>query len=894
MVNENPDKKRHEKTDYYLPRTKTTPPAPVCQEIPRLSILNPLQQDSAAKLWLLLAPAGYGKTTAMRQMLQVLCEQGFIGLWLNLDDADNDMSRFLTSFATVIAPHFPPLKVALGRRSTNEELAYLIIESLHEITHSTVIFFDNFEVLRNSAVCGLIARGIEALPDHCRVVIASRNKPEIGISRLITRRQVHQFDASSMLFSADETRQFMENQSSILSNTQIQILQARTGGWPAALQLAAIALHGRVDADSVIANFSGSNAAICAFLAEEVLHSLPAATQEFLLHSSILEELNPSACDNILRRNDSLDILLELNQRHLFLLASDEHAETFRFHNLFRDFLLVLLQRRQPAKVNELHARACQVYLAMDRPIPAIRHALKSDMNTAIGLLLQYADALLGKGRIGLLTQLIDQIPTRYLEQFPHLRLIYALCLTYTRGPHVAYNLIKYIDESHLPAESATYLLALRPMQLAMMDRITEAHKYGILAESYNKMHPQAATAIVQVTLAQALTQTCIILGEYEQAHYFCDQARSIQRPSWDNFNQIVADTAETTMDLLRGNLLLAAQRMALCMNLLQSTQDNTRRGIAMASILYAEVLYEQDRCAEAKKLLITNSALIQEIGPPDTLINAHVLLSRIMASENDYDTALQLLIELEQSGHRLQIPRVIASARLERAGLFLSRGDSAGAAEQLALARRTVDWNDINKLWFPANDVLSADIIEIRLGIVTGNLEQILPLLRALVKRADREQRGRRGLKLKILLAQVLFAKGQHNAAFRALAEALSIAEAGGFIRTFLEEGSAMGSLLREAQQVGESIYARQLEGRLGVFVPCTTGSGENTEILTGKEMNVLKLLALGHTNIAIAGKLYVSESTVRTHLRNINLKLHAGNRTEAVSIARKLGLLA
>lgn len=886
------------KNSQYISRSKTFPPTISDQEIKRAQILKLLTTHSHIKLWMLLAPAGYGKTTAMCQIMQHFHKKSFISIWLNLDDGDNDMSRFLNSFATAISPHSSILADTLSGFTSNEELAHHIIESLYSISQPTVIYFDNFEILNNPAVCSVIARGIEALPDHCKIVIGSRTLPNIGLSRLTTRDQVYQIDASTLRFSTEETTNFMRHDLTFtLKKAQITHLQQSTEGWPTALKLAHIALKDKKDADSFIAHFSGSNAAIAAFLAEEVLLSMPEDNQAFLMQTSILDELTPSVCNQLLGRTNSLDTLLNLEKRHLFLKASDNN-EVFSYHSLFRDFLLTQLQRRCPEQLKALHLSASQIYMGLDRPIPAIRHALKADSNKAVELLENHADNLLSEGRIGLLTQLLDQVPSATLDKNAHLKLIYALCLTYTRGPMVAYQLIKNTNEAELPAEAAAYLLALRPMQLAMMDRIQEAHEQGMQASEKSLSNPNA-----QVTLSQALTQTSIILGKHDQARQYCDQARSSQSLANDLFNRVLADTAEATMELMRGHLKQASQRLTLSLDELHNTQ-NSHRGIAMATIQLAEILYEQDRSSEAKQLLMTNSALVQDIGPPDTLITANVILSRILAKEGDYDTALQLLIELEQSGHRLKIPRVLASARLERAQLWLARGDINGANEQLNLSLKTFDWEAISGLWFAANDTLTPDILKLRIQLHKNNVDKTLPQLRNLIKIADREQRSRRALKLRILLAEALFNKGDRNAAQRTLTQALQFAQPEGFIQTFIEEERTIATLLNDTQQQalfdgvenGDNnlSYAQLIASRMNASAAThnpTTGNEEDR--LTNKELQVLNVLALGLSNMAMAEKLFVSESTIRTHLRNINLKLNAKNRTEAVNIARQTGLI-
>ena len=170
---------------HYLSSSKMMPPLAATQEVERTALVNTLNtQENTRKLTVFQAPAGYGKSTTMRQILARCRLQGVITIWLNFDEADNDVSRFLAAFSQAVAPHSPQLEHELHQQMRNEELAHRIIESLNDISHPTTIFFDNVETINNPAVTGLIARGIEALPENCRVFVGSRTAPPIGLAKM--------------------------------------------------------------------------------------------------------------------------------------------------------------------------------------------------------------------------------------------------------------------------------------------------------------------------------------------------------------------------------------------------------------------------------------------------------------------------------------------------------------------------------------------------------------------------------------------------------------------------------------------------------------------------------------------------------------------------------------
>lgn len=880
----------------YISRTKVTPPATSRFEVPRQVMLDRAGQADISRAVLVHAPAGFGKTTFMTQLLARYRQQGVATAWLTLDAGDNDVSRFLSGFSTAIADLLPEVAQHDLAQMRNADQVAWILDRIAEIQTPVAIFFDDFEAIRNPVVLGLVARGIEALPNKACLVIGSRTLPEIGLARLRARGTLTEIDAADLRFNTEETQDFLTQRRGVgLSSAQIERLQHSTEGWVTALWLASLALENHGDTDKFLDSFSGSNAAIAAYLAEDVLAALPEPLRLFLLRSSMLDELSPALCNAVCGRSDSLDMLRDLERHQLFLVPVDEQRDLYRYHSLFLDFLRHQMQRRHSEELPALHLAACNAYVEEGRAIPAIRHSLQcGDTQIALNLLYQHVDTLLSQGRLRLLAECIGQLPKAEQERHPRLQLIRAWCTAFTWGPKEALTLVADIDSTTLSSESAAYLLALRPMLLVMMDRNEEAYEMG--TQSLTQVPTEYPFAWAM--LNQALTQTSILLGRHQEAHNFVDEARRAQSDSAGAFGFVLAESAEALLDMMAGRLKQATARLRLATTMLEPSRRRDGNGNALAAIQLAEALYESDECNEAQRLLLIYTPLVQDLGLSDALITAHTLLARIADEKGDRDRALQLLTELENVGHRLGLPRVTASARLERAMLTLAHGDHSGALEQLTLAEQTFPWAEAATHWGIANDTLTPTIARLRWMNRSGSASKAITPLRSELAEAERLQRGRRALKLRILLAEALYGDNQTKLALRTLERALKFAQVEGFVRTFLDEGATVQAMLRELHNERENDGATDdcsLERWLRTSaVPQPAASSGSTLIdpLTQKELKVLNLLGQGLSNAAMAEKLFVSDSTVRTHLRNINLKLHASSRTQAIAIARRMGL--
>jgi LuxR family maltose regulon positive regulatory protein len=704
-------------------------------------------------------------------------------------------------------------------------------------------------------------------------------------------------------FSAEEALTFLTQRRGLdLAPEQVQKLVRRTEGWPTALWLASVALERRSNTENFMSGFAGSAAAVAEYLAEDVMDRQPAGVRDFLLKTSVLSQFDAPLCDAVCGRTDSDEMLQKLERESLFLSVVDEGRHLYRYHSLFRDFLLSQLRKHSREEVPKLHRAAADWFLAQDRPIPAVDHALETkDLGFVMPLLEKYAGSLLNEGRLRMLTRWLETFPPA-VKASPKLRLLHIWAVNLTRGPQEALSLVEQVDPAELGtgAELAQYH-AMQPTFMGMRDRIDESVALGL--ERMNSVKPEHG--FPYVILSQTLAVDSMILGDYSEARRYVDQAHGAQSGRTSALHISLAGSLNGAIDLMQGRLRQALAELRLAAG---ATSDdlfkNGNRNL-VSGVLLAEALYEAGDLKRAEVLLNLFLPLAQTLGLPDQLIVAHSLSSKIVQKQDDPDRALEILTQLELLGHRLGIPRVIATARVEKATALLLRGDSSAAKEQLQRAEDATNWDLVSGRSYIANDKVTLAIGRMRWMLRSGEAAGGVPLLRKELGTAQAAQRHRRALKLRILLAEALEADGQHNAAMRTLFKAVESGAQEGFVSIFLEEGRRIQEMLVRLLENRQSESGYVVSDPLNEFLfkltalrePGTTHASAPQaadRTLTRKELQILELLGKGLTNDAMAEKMFVSESTVRTYLRSINIKLQANNRLHALAIARQMRLVS
>lgn len=873
---------------------KLNPPMAPAFEMPRPQLAERVTAVPGAKLVLVRAPAGFGKTTLMLQLRQRFREAGLLGAWLTVDEADNDLSRFLGFLAAALE------QIGIVYRPECEgDIAATAVALLDRIaSHEApfALFVDDFEAIRNPAVLSWLSQIIDNIPPGSRVVLGSRQLPNLGLGRLRAKARMVEIEAAQLRFSMEETRSYLQQRRRLsLTPDQIQRLFRSTEGWATGLWLASMSLEQGGDAEDFIAGFSGATAQIADYLAEDVLARQSEPLRRFLLQTSVLGELTPALCDAVRGAEDSAALLAELEHAGLFLVQMDSGRH--RYHALFADFLRGQLRRGAPEDFRQAHRAAAQWYVQEGRMVPAIQHAMQAeDYAQALQWLAREAESLMHERRFGLLVRWLEAVPATALRDYPQLQIVLAWALGFTRGPTEAMKLLKEVESESLDAPLRQGCLAIKPMLLGMLDRVDEVFETMRLNEGQSVAVDRFTRGILTISVANATMMD----NRYAEARQYADEARRATTHSAAGFiSQQLSEWVEASLDLVQGRLQQALVRLRTAAHL----TDAFASGNLLVGVVLAEALYENDQCEAAERLLKVYLPLTRLVALPDQLISAHVVLSRIADARGDQEAALQVLTELEQHGHVMALPRAVACARLERARRYLTQGDIPGAREELARAKDPAVWSMVARYTLLANDVETLELCRLRLQLRSGNAAAVLPELKRGLEAAEQAQRHRRALKYRILYAEALLKDAQPKLAMRMLERALKFAAAEGFIRSFLDEGPTVEAMLRqffqsregssEAAELPPSAHLEKLRRATDRFEALPLNQSALAEPLTPKEHTVLELLAQGHSNEEMAERLFISKTTVCTHLRSINVKLGTGSRMQAVATARRLGLV-
>ncbi len=407
--------------------TKLHVPRPQPGFVPRPRLVQALSEGLARGRVLMCAPAGFGKTS----LLADWARSGRRPVaWLGLDAGDNDPARFwryvvaaLDRAQPGIAGHLGPLLGPPPPRSFDGFVTALINELAAQPGRDEVLLvLDDYHLVDSGPVHESVAFLLENLPPGLLLAVSGRADPPLPLARLRARGQLAELRAAELRFTTEEAAALLGAAGPVLPDAAVVALTARTEGWAAGLQLAALSLRGRTDTAGFVAAFSGSHRFVLDYLADEVLDGQPGQVRAFLLETSVLERLSGELCDAVTGRSGSQAMLHDIEQAGLFLVPLDEVRGWWRYHHLFADLLRARLEQDQPGRVPELHRAAAAWFDEHDLGDDAVRHALAArDAAWAAQLVERYVDSLLRRSEGVTLRRWLSMLPVELLRARPRL-----------------------------------------------------------------------------------------------------------------------------------------------------------------------------------------------------------------------------------------------------------------------------------------------------------------------------------------------------------------------------------------------------------------------------------------------------------------------------------------
>jgi LuxR family maltose regulon positive regulatory protein len=910
-------------TKLYIPPTRP-------ELVPRARLIEQMNEGLHRKLTLISAPAGFGKTTLVTEWLDNLrLDSKKINqienriAWLSLDEGDNDPARFLTYFIAALN-RVEGIKTSIGEGALTmlqspeppptEAVLTPLINEIATIPDRIILVLDDYHLIETQPIHAALIYLLDHLPPQLHLVIATRDDPQLPLARLRARGQLTELRAADLHFTSVEAAEFLNQVMGLdLSTEDIAALETRTEGWIAGLQLAAISMQGHKDTTSLIKSFTGSHRFVLDYLIEEVLEQQSENVQTFLLLTSILDRLTGSLCDALTGQQNGKATLEILERTNLFIIPLDEERRWYRYHHLFADLLRQRLRQTQPAQVPTLHRRASEWYEQNGFVDEAIEYALRGeDFERAAHLIEKATEVVWVRSENTKLQRWLDRLPTELLLSKPQLCIVHAWYL-YLNGQ------LEEAEQRLQAAEQELYRSTYRtiedspkedkhppdPDTMRLLGRVAAVRSVLVSSQGDVQGIIQYARQALEFLPDNDLTwRSTALLSLGDAYDYIGDIPSAYQtrlealevRKAIGNVYMIMFASIKLVFTLRDMGKLKQAQE--ICQ---QQVELANKSGLSQTTVagwllmLWAEVLAEINELDSALQLVNKGAKLTQRDKDVIILSWSCLCLMRVLFSSGELETAEETIQEMNRVALKHDVP-LLTSNQMNawQARIWLAQ-DKLEAASQWARELEV----EVDGALSPLHDF--DYVILARILIAQERLDETSRLLERLLEASEAGGRTSRVVEILILQALASQAAGDKIRAMPMLEKALSLAEPGGFIRIFVDEGPHMVSLLYEAltREIAPE-YVQRLLAAFPVDEPEKTDSSrtqvsesELVEPLSERELEVLQLIGEGLTNQEIANRLYLSLNTVKVHTRNIYGKLGVNNRTQAVARGRALGIL-
>ena len=903
--------------------TKLYIPPPPPRTVPRPRLIERLNEGLQRKLTLIAAPAGFGKTSLLSEWL-VAC--GRPAAWLALDQDDHDCTRFLTYLVAALQTITPSVGQGVLEVLQSPQpppVEWILTTLLNDITSTAghfIVVLDDYHMVDAKPVDVALTFLVEHLPPQMHLVIATREDPDLPLARLRARGQLTELRAADLRFTLSETAEFL-NQGMGLSLTveDVAALEARTEGWIAGLQLAALSMQGQQDMPGFVRAFAGDHRYILDYLVEEVLQRQPEAVRSFLLQTAILDRLNGSLCDAVTGQEQGNARLEALERGNFFVVPLDDKRNWYRYHHLFAQVLYAHLMAEQPAQVPTLHRRASEWYEQHGSAADAIRHALAGgDFERAANLIELAVPEMRRSRQEAMVLGWLKMLPDELVRCRPMLSVGYAWTLlavgelegvearlrdaeqisstaadvserpevTPETSPEPGRKMVVVDKEEfrHLPGMIAIYRAGVAQALGDVTNAVKYAHQALDLFPEENHLGRGAAAGFLGLAYWTR--------GELEAAHRSYADCLTRMQKGGHISDAIGCATALADIRIAQGRLREAMSTYERGLQLATEQGAPPLRGAADMYVGMSELLRERNDLDAARQHLLRSQELGEHMGLPQNRYRWRVALARIREAEGDLDGALDLLREAERLYVSDFFPNVRPVPALQ-ARVWAAQG-KLGEALGWARERGLSTHDDLSYLREFEHITLvrlllaqyKSDRANRSLLEATGFLERLLPA-------AEAGQRTGSEIEILVLHALAHQMQGDVPAALAPLARALTLAEPEGYVRIFIGEGPSMAALLEKAIKQGIAPnYAGQLLRSFGTPEDRTPAKQGLIEPLSERELAVLRLLGTDLDGPEMARELRVSLNTLRTHTKNIYSKLGVNSRRAAVRRAEELDL--
>lgn len=892
-------------------KTKLQIPQQCKNYVSQSGLFEKFNEGIRCKLILISAPAGFGKSTAVSSWLKNTKQQV---AWYSIDKRDNDPAEFLAYIVRSIQTIYKDFGLNIikllqsPQRPGLGSVTNLLIDNLQHIEEEIFIVFDDFHNINSDEVFDILKLLLEYLPGNIHLILSTRSDPTIPMARLRSQNELLEIRASDLSFKRDEiTHLFNKKLKLELSLENIKTLESKTEGWIAGLQLTSLSLQGKENVADFLNNFAGNNRYIMDYLIEEVLNNSKPEVKEFLLKTSILEQISGPLCDALLNRNDSQIIIELLEKENMFIIPLDSERQWYRYHHLFADLLKLRLQFEFKPVIPELHTRACSWFEDNNMLAIAIEHALEiKDYKKSISLLSKSVVEMWENGHHASILRFGELLPDKAIENNAEFSLYYSWTLIsagkfkeagqFLNAAENAFNEEYDLDKPNtIPVDKKNLLGKISVAFAYLLSNTYEnerMYKYCEQAKKYLSKEDPLWYSWMWFSFGVAN----VMKGRLQESNKAFNEALIHGRKSG---NLYLIST--TVMRLAFGELRLGHYKYAheKCHELLKMIEEGGYFEMAKNEWAYAglfsllgHIYFIWNDLDKACEYSNTGYELAKKGNDIVQVLFNSMVYVRIHFYCGNTIKALEVLNEIEGLEKNKNIaPFLLSTIAAFKIGIYIEQKDFIKAEQIVTMQQLGVD----------KEIILQNELVYIsyaRLLLAQLKIEEAEKILNKLHHFSEPKERIERVVEIKNLLGMLHLAQYNNEAACKYVTESLILSEPENLIWFYMIEGKPMAGLLMNIYK--ESIHAKsEVPGK---FIKDILNEFDKNEqkkknlaedILSSREVDTLNLMSHNLSNQEIAEKLFISLNTVKTHTKNIYLKLEVNSRTKAVDKAKKMGII-
>lgn len=683
------------------PRTRYRPPTAIRPLVDRNRLIGILRAGQGRRLTVIHGPAGFGKSTLAAQWRNRLKEDGISVAWLAVDHDDNNVVWFLAHLIEAIRQVRSTLAEELVRvlEEHGDDVERFVLASLideiHEGGERLAIVIDDWHRVTDTAAVAAVEYLVDNGCHHLQLIVTSRNKSGLPMSRTRVRDELVEIDSSDLRFDVEESTEFLVELSGLaLGYAQVASIVGSTDGWVAALQLVSLSLRGHGDPATFIEKLSGRHRALGEYLVENVLDSLESKTLNFLLSICVPERMCGDLASALVHSENGHAMLEDVENRDLFLCRVDDEGDWYRFSSVFAEFLRARLERDQPERVKDLHRTAFRWFADHELLSEAVDHALAaSEIDEAVELVETHGMFLVSHGQLATLLGLVAKLPQNAVLARPRLQIAVAWANVSLHHSDAAQSALTRAEYCHTqkslpmpdddPVLESDLVRAVLDVTADRVDRVGELVSW-CLAEP-DTVSPWSVSVAANL---ESFARICRF--EFDAARNLQDWAAVYHEQSSGPFSAVYGYcyaglAANEQLDVVAAEKTYRKAFQVACESM--GTHSHAAR---MAGALLGDMMYEQNKLDEAEQLLDESRSLGSEIGLVDFMIAIYATGARVKVLAGDRESATTLLNEGDRIARQMSLPRLAARIDDERIRFGLAvasevgeprRGPKTGAA---------------------------------------------------------------------------------------------------------------------------------------------------------------------------------------------------------------------